>query len=265
MSLRFIETAPAEGACRLKCTQIVNRRAQLLYCANIPLAAPSHALDVEGDPVGTQGILPHFVSIKHRETTWWRRRIVIETLVSQRLKAHLYFAQCTPNVLHWIFHPDAHSGYSLPCQSLEWSCQFFQSDIIFFYNLFSFFFAVWLRLTSFVFLRKDKLYKNYCFQRESLRLSSLKNLWRGKKKSHHWVHMLQYFDTFMSLRWCSGVNLTCKQTITHWHTETWAWIRACTRRNSTTTTTTTVGGTPEHMYNILGVQKRPETETEWLL
>lgn len=116
-----------------------------------------------------------------------------------------------------------------------------------------FLFSVWLQLTSFVFLRKDKLYKNYRFQRESLRLSSVKNLWRGKKKSRHWVHMLQYLDTFMTLRLCFGVNLTCKQTITHWHTETWARIRACTRRNGTTTTTTTVGGTPQHTYNILGV------------
>lgn len=51
MSLRFIDTAPAEGACRLKCTQIENRQARLLYRANIPLAAPSCALDVEGDHV----------------------------------------------------------------------------------------------------------------------------------------------------------------------------------------------------------------------
>lgn len=62
MSLRFIKTAPTEAACRLKCPQIENRQAQLLYCANIPLAAPSYALHVEGDPVsGHTGNSPHIL------------------------------------------------------------------------------------------------------------------------------------------------------------------------------------------------------------
>lgn len=52
----------------------------------------------------------------------------------------------------------------------------FSQTLFSFIMFFFFFFAVWRQLTSFVFLRKDKLYKNCCFQRKSLRLSSVKNL-----------------------------------------------------------------------------------------